>query len=128
MIVLVAALATACASAPAEPVETAATAGARAELDPVGTHSFSTTVQGAAVDGQLRITGSRGDWSGVIQTEATGELPLSSVAVDGPELRVTAETPDGPVRLRLMFSGDTFTGDWTLGADGGAIRGRRLSR
>ncbi|HUG42037.1 MAG TPA: hypothetical protein VMM12_16330 [Longimicrobiales bacterium] len=128
-IIMLSALAAACGSAPAQPGETAApTAAARGELDPVGTYAFSTTVQGAAVDGQLRITGSRGAWGGSFYSDATGELQLSSVRVDGQELRLDADTPDGRVHVRLVFSGDTFTGDWTLGADGGALRGRRLTR
>ena len=43
----------------------------------------------------------------------------------GQELTVVAETPNGNVTFRMMFTGDTFTGGWTLGGDTGAITGRR---
>jgi hypothetical protein len=101
---------------------------APAELDPVGSYSFSTTVQGMAVDGRLRITGSRGAWGGSLYSDVTGELPLSSVSVEGQTLRLTADTPDGTAYIRMQFSGETFTGEWTLGGDGGALSGRRVSR
>lgn len=119
----------ACASAPdAAQTTPASEAAARGELDPVGSYTFSTIIQGMAVDGQLRITGTRDAWGGTIYTPATGELPVSAVEVDGQEVRVTTDTPDGIVHVRMMFSGDAFTGDWSLGAEGGAVRGRRIGR
>lgn len=121
------ALAAACASAPdAAPRDTTPVAAeARGEVDPVGGYTFTTTVQGRTVDGHLRITGTPGSWAGSFHTPVTGELPLSSVDVYGQEVRITANTPDGMVHVRMMFSGDTYTGDWSLGAEAGAISGRR---
>lgn len=113
-----------CASAP----DGTATDTPSTGLDPVGSYTFTTTVQGMAVDGQLRITGSTGAWGGSLYSTATGELPLSSVEVDGRQLRLTAETPDGTVYIRMNFQGDTFTGDWSLGAEGGSLQGRRVGR
>ena len=124
-----------CASAPAdapeprgaaEPATSAVTVAPR--LDPVGSYTFSTTVQGMGVDGRMRINGSPGSWSGSFYTDVTGELPLSSVEVDGQRLNLTANTPDGTVYVRMVFNGDAFTGDWTLGAEGGSLRGRRVER
>ena len=116
----------ACASAPdPAPRDTTHAAADVREVDPVGSYMFTTTVQGRTVDGHLQITGTPGAWGGSFHTPVTGELPLSSVDVDGQEVRITANTPDGVVRVRMMFSGDTFTGDWSLGAEGAAITGRR---
>lgn len=132
VLIAVSALAAGCASAPADapmgadPAMEAATVAPR--LDPVGHYTLSTSVQGRAVDGRIRITGARGSWGGSIYTQVTGELPLSSVAVDGQEVRLTANTPDGTVHIRMLVSGDTFTGDWSLGAEGGSLRGRRVER
>ena len=121
--------AVACASAPDGAQTTPASeAAARGEVNPVGSYTFSTVIQGMAVDGQLRVNGTQDAWGGTIYTPATGELPVSSVAVDGQEVRVTTDTPDGIVHIRMIFSGDTFTGDWSLGAQGGAIRGQRMGR
>lgn len=116
-------LAAGCASAPQSPAPS--TAAASMALDPVGSYVLSTNFQGQAVDGRIRIGGSPGAWSGTLYSDLTGELPLSSIRVEGQELHITADTPDGPLTAHLVFTGDTFNGDWSLGADGGALRGRR---
>lgn len=128
LIFLLSVVVVACASGAADPEAGPgpAAAAAPAELDPAGSYTFSTTVQGMAVDGRLRITGSGGAWGGSMYTDVTGELPLTSVRVEGQELRLTADTPDGTVHVRVMFTGDTFTGAWNLGADGGPLTGRRV--
>lgn len=120
------ALAAGCASTPQAPASTSAEAAASTALDPAGSYVLSTTVQGMAVDGQMRIDGSPGAWSGSIYTDVTGELPLSSIQVQGQELHVTAYTADGTLTARLIFSGDEFTGDWSLGAEAGSLRGRKV--
>lgn len=126
--VAILAVVTGCASVPAADTAPATGADAAASfgLDPVGTYVLSATVQGMAVEGQMGIIGEPGDWSGSLYTDITGELPLSSIRVQGQELRVTASTPDGPLNARLVFIGDMFTGDWSLGGEGGALRGRRV--
>lgn len=55
-------------------------------------------------------------------------MPISHVQVDGDRATIIAETPDGPVEIRMVFDGDAFTGSWALGGEGGTIRGRRVSR
>lgn len=115
-------LAAGCGSAPQSPAPSAASMA----LDPVGSYVLSTNVQGQAVDGRIRIGGSPGAWSGTLYSHVTGELPLSSIRVQGQELHLAADTPDGRLTAHLVFTGDTFTGDWSLGADGGALRGRRV--
>lgn len=118
----------ACASAPEPAPPAPAALEQPTEVDPVGTYTFSTTVQGMAVDGQMRIGGSRGSWGGSIYSDVTGEMPISRVTVDGQQVVVLADTPDGPVRIRMMFNGESFSGDWVLGADGGTLRGRRITQ
>jgi hypothetical protein len=91
-----------------------------------GVYSFSTTVQGMPVDGQMRITGEPGDYGGSLYSQFTGELPFTSVTRSGDQVTLLANTPDGPVEIRLVFEGDTFTGDWAMGPEGGTIQGRRV--
>lgn len=98
-------------------------------LDPVGAYTVTTSIQGRSVEGRLEIHGSPNAYGGSLYTAVTGPLPLSSVRVDGQTVNLTADTPDGTVYIRLLFNGpDAFTGDWTLGPEGGAIRGRRADR
>lgn len=98
-----------------------------ADVDPVGSYTLTTVIQGTPVDGQMRIRGEPGSYTGAAYTAMTGELTFSSVSVDGNQIYLTAETPDGTVDIQIMLDGDTFTGTWTLGADGGAVSGRRVS-
>lgn len=97
-------------------------------LDLAGSYTFTTTVQGMGVNGQMRITGAPGAYEGAAYTDVTGEIPISDVTVEGNRATIVAETPDGPVQLVLVFDGDAFTGSWSLGPEGGAIRGRRVDR
>lgn len=100
-------------------------ADAPADIDPTGTFSLSTTIQGMAVDGQMRIAGEPGSYDGSFYSDVTGELPFSAVSVEGDRVTITADTPDGAIEIRLLFDGDTITGEWSGGNDGGAVRGRR---
>lgn len=119
---VVAMLVAGCASSPeVEPAPAAA-------LDPVGTYSLSTTIQGMAVDGQMRITGTPGSYDGSAYTDTTGEIPFTRVTVDGNRVSITADSPEGPLEIRLVFDGDAFTGSWEMGTDGGSIRGQRIRR
>ena len=96
-------------------------------LDPTGTYTFNTYVQDTPVNGRMRIAGEAGEYSGAIYTDFTGELPITSLDVDGRLLRITASTPDGPVDIQLTLEDDaTYTGTWSLGAMTGTIQGRRL--
>lgn len=97
-------------------------------MDLAGSYTFSTTVQGSAVSGQMRITGQPGAYRGAAYSDVTGEIPLSRITVDGNVATVIGDTPDGPVEIRMVFDGDTFTGSWALGADGGSLHGRRVNR
>lgn len=101
---------------------------APAVMDLAGSYTFTTTVQGMGVNGQMRITGAPGAYSGSAYSDVTGEIPLRSIAVEGNVATLIGDTPDGPVEIRMVFDGDTFTGGWSLAGDGGSIQGRRVGR
>ena len=103
---------------------TAATTRSTA-LNPVGEYEFATQVNGEAVTGTIEITGTPGAYGGRIVTLKFSEFTVRSASAAGQELTVVAETPNGNVTFRMTFTGDTFTGGWTLGGDTGAISGRR---
>lgn len=105
----------ACASAPRGP----------APLNPAGVFEFETTVDGGPVTGSVEITGQPDTYTGTIRTSVTQDMPIAGVAVDGNLLVVTADTPDGVLTLRMRFTGDEFTGGWTLAGDGAPLTGRR---
>lgn len=100
-------------------------ADAPTDVDPTGTFSLSTTVQGMAVDGQMRIAGEPGAYDGSFYSDVTGEIPFTGVSVEGDRVLITADTPDGAIEIRLLFEGGAFTGSWSGENDGGTVRGRR---
>jgi hypothetical protein len=96
-----------------------------APLEPVGRFEFTTTAQGQPVTGAIVITGEPGAYLGTISTSATPDIPVTGVAVEDREMRVSGDTPDGPIALRLVFVGDEFTGDWEFSGMTGELAGRR---
>lgn len=68
---IVAGFALGCASAPDRMTPTS-DAAVRDGVDPVGSYSLTTTVDGMAVAGQLRITGTRGAWGGAFHNAVGG--------------------------------------------------------
>jgi hypothetical protein len=113
--VVVLLLTAACASTPPGPPP----------FNPVGTFEFETTVNGGPVTGSVEVTGQEDAYGGTVRTSVTPDMPIAGVAVEGNLMVVTADTPDGPVTLRMSFTGNDFTGRWELAGDSGTLTGRR---
>jgi hypothetical protein len=121
--------AAACSSAPApETTPSAQPSASAAAVNPVGRFEFTTSMGGQPVTGGLMIAGGPGAYTGEITTSMTPPLPVASVTVNGQDLVVTGDTPDGVVTIRLTFTDAThFTGRWELAGGGGTLSGRRVS-
>jgi hypothetical protein len=96
-----------------------------AAVNPVGTFEFTTSVNGDMVTGSIEVTGNPGAYGGTIRTSATPDIPVRGVTVNGQQMVVTADTPDGELGLTLNFNGNNFSGGWTLGGGSGEMRGQR---
>ena len=96
-----------------------------AAVNPVGTFEFTTSVNGDMVTGSVEVTGSSGAYGGTIRTSATPDIPVTGVTVNGQQMVVTADTPDGELTITMNFTGNNFTGGWTLGGGSGELRGQR---
>jgi len=94
-------------------------------LNPVGTFDFTTTVEGTAVTGTITIVRNGDAYSGSVGTNVTETIGIRSVVVEGQTMTVVGDTPDGPVTMTVTFTGDTFTGAWTLAGMGGEMTGKR---
>jgi len=94
-------------------------------LNPVGAFDFTTTVEGAAVTGTITIVRNGDAYSGSVGTNVTETIGIRSVVVEGQTMTVVGDTPDGPVTMTVTFTGDAFSGAWTLGAMGGEMSGKR---
>lgn len=110
--------------APAAPAAAAAAAAAAA-VNPVGVFEFTTAVNGDMLTGTIEVTGQPGAYTGTIRTSATPDIPVTGVTVNGQQMVVAADTPDGALTITLNFTGNTFTGGWTLAGDSGDMRGQR---
>lgn len=95
-----------------------------AGVNPVGTFNFITSGEGDEIRGTIEIAGSPGAYTGHVRTPHD-DIPISRVMVAGQEMTVTANTPDGPLTLTLIFTGSTFTGGWTVGEAHGPLTGQR---
>jgi hypothetical protein len=107
-------------AAPAAPATAAA-------LNPVGVYEFTASQNDEVVaTGTIEITGQPGAYGGRIRVEDEGEeAPITSVTVNGQQMTVNAQTPDGPMAITVTFTGNTFVGHWSADDDRGEIRGQR---
>jgi hypothetical protein len=112
----------ACASAPSNPETTPAASRA---VDPAGMYDFNTTVDGSAVTGVVTITRGPSGHTGTITTNVTDPITIDQVTAEGNRITVIALTPDGALTFTMDFSGDDFSGTWTLGEMSGTHTGRR---
>jgi hypothetical protein len=111
----------ACGSSPRAPA-----ASQPAAVDPVGTFDFTTAVEGTDVSGTITVSRGQNGLGGSITSSVTEPMTIRTVAVEGQVLTITADTPDGPLTMTLTFTGNDFTGGWTLGsAMSGQLTGKR---
>ena len=97
-------------------------------VDPVGTFDFMTTAEGSDVTGSILITrAATGGYGGTITTSMTEPIPVTGVTVEGQTIYLTAETPDGQLSITMAFTGNDFTGNWSLGGGqmSGVLSGKR---
>lgn len=93
-------------------------------LDPVGVFDFSTDVDGQPVTGVLSISGSPGAYTATM-TSDVGNIQVRDITVEGVRLSFLGDHPDATVFIELVFSGDSFTGEWDAGDMFGYISGSR---
>ncbi len=93
-------------------------------LDPVGVYDFNTEVDGQPVTGVLSISGSPGTYTASMSSDI-GNIRVRNITVEGMRLSFTADHPDATAFVELVFSGDSFTGQWDAGDMFGYISGSR---
>lgn len=98
---------------------------ARAGADPVGTYEFTLIDDGERVDGGMEISGTAGAYSGRMHAEGRPDGTISTVTTGGNQMTVTVDFPGLILLVRLEFDGESFSGDWSMRGQGGAIEGRR---
>jgi hypothetical protein len=129
LLIAAAACATAPSAAPAPAAAPAApaVAAAPAAVNPVGNYEFTTSLQGQILTGRIEVSGTPGAYAGRVTSSATEPIPITKVAVDGQNLTIEGETPNGTLTIKLTMAADgAFTGNWTLAGDGATLTGKRL--
>jgi hypothetical protein len=105
-------------------------AGARqraAGLDPIGDFTLHAQQRdGTQITATITVTRENELLAARIRTNGDPELEIRSVKVDGRTVTLTETLPQGDLLLVLNFDTDsTFSGNWSLGADGGTLIGQR---
>jgi len=96
-------------------------------LDPAGYFEFATDVEGQTVTGSIEIRQAQGGgYTGVVSTSATEPVAVRAVTVEGQQMTIVSDTPEGPVSLVLTFTGANFTGTWTYAGMSGTMAGKRI--
>ena len=95
-------------------------------LEPVGEFSFETVVDGQVADGRIVIEGSAGQYKGlVVPNWGPPPGPIIEVTVADSEMTVVADWGGEDLVIYMTFTGDTYTGSWSMGFDGGDMTGAR---
>ena len=103
-----------------------AAAPAPVAIAPAKPAALNTEVNGSPMKGNLTVTGAAGSYAGKMISDITPELPATSVTVEGQTMKVVLDTPNGAATINLVFSGETFTGNWELGGTSGPLTGKRI--
>jgi len=101
---------------------------ARAGVDPVGTFEFTLIDDGERIPGGMEISGTAGAYGGRIYAEGRPDGTISTVTTGGNQVTVTVDFPGMILLARLEFDGDSFSGDWSMRGEGGAVEGLRVDK
>lgn len=104
---------------------TVTTTIAPATLNPVGSYTFTTELNGQAVTGTMSIRSENNALTGTISAHGQGEFPISNVKVENQTLTMSFDTPNGTGTARLEFVGNDFAGAWELAGQSGPMTGKR---
>lgn len=96
-------------------------------VDPAGSYSFETVVDGQPMTGTFEIVKVGDAYAGSVSSDHMGEMTITAVSVDGQRLILDVLTEDGTVQLYLTFAGNNFSGYWQLGDQSGDLTGRRIT-
>ena len=97
------------------------------QLNPAGEYEFSSVDDGQSFVCDLKIEGEPGTYRGTVKRRDKDiSFNFSDVGISGEKMIIVADVRSSVFVLRLYFTGDTFTGNWSLGSDGNELKGKRL--
>jgi len=96
-------------------------------LNPAGEYEFTSVDDGQSFTADLKIEGEPGKYRGTIRRRDRDiSFSFTDVGVSGDKMIIVADVRSSVFVLRFYFTGDTFTGNWSLGSDGSELKGKRL--
>jgi hypothetical protein len=115
-----------------EEIEAEKTVGdPNAVVDPRGTWQISNEVMGRTSESTWKITGSPGSYAGTTENARSGKRDFGSVDLKGNALTVISSSPQGEMKLTVVITGETLSGQTTMGSGPGAVtmkvEGRRTA-
>jgi imidazolonepropionase-like amidohydrolase len=115
-----------------EEIEAEKTVGdPNAVVDPRGTWQITNEVMGRTSESTWKITGSAGSYAGTTENARSGKRDFASVELKGNALTVISSSPQGEMKLTVVITGETLSGQTTMGAGPGAVtmkvEGRRTA-
>jgi hypothetical protein len=106
----------------------AAPAPAVAVAQPAGKWSVALIAQGQALEFVMDLRHAGGDqYTGTVSSQMFPPMGINKATLAGNRMKVFVTAPTGDeASFDLVFSGDTFTGDWAMPGDGSRVSGKRI--
>ncbi len=113
------------AAAPAAMAQPAAPAQ---QYDPSGRWSVALTAQGQPFDFIMELRrGANGEFGGTVTSQQFPPMNINKATLNGNQMRIFITAPTGDeASFNITFTGDTFSGEWSMPGDGSRVSGRRI--
>jgi hypothetical protein len=106
----------------------AAPAPAVAAAQPAGKWSVALIAQGQALEFVMDLRHGGGEqYTGTVSSQMFPPMSINRATLAGNRMKVFVTAPTGDeASFDIVFSGDTFTGDWAMPGDGSRVSGKRI--
>lgn len=90
---------------------------------PIGSYDLVIDMPERKMPAALTISETDGNLSALLWPEGDNDGHVMNVTVKGVDLVLTAMAPRGPVTITLERRGKNLTGTWSMGSEGGSLKG-----
>jgi hypothetical protein len=106
----------------------AAPAPAVVAAQPAGKWSVALIAQGQALEFTMDLRHAGGEqYAGTVSSQMFPPMNINRATLTGNRMKVYVTAPTGDeATFDIVFTGDTFTGDWAMPGDGSRVSGKRI--
>lgn len=90
---------------------------------PIGSYDLVIEMPDRKMPAALTISETDGNLSALLWPEGDNDGHVMNVTVKGVDLVLTATAPRGPVTITLERRGKNLSGTWSMGSEGGSLKG-----